>query len=420
MRNARMFLILFSFALIGVALVGVYFAPWSPTRQTAEDGQRPSAAQTTASRSADAQPSQKQTTEKRPSFDIVRAEPDGSLVMAGQAQPGWTVIVESNGQEVGRTKADDFGEWVLSPQRKLSKGEHSLSLMERAPSDGRVIFSKQRLALSLSDPQAGQPLVALTEEGKGTRVLQMPAPSEESTVASAAVTTAPSRSDDIAASVAPAPDETAIAEAADKIGFTSIDYEEVGAKSMLFMNGHGKPDSQIALYVNNTRVGIVTADATGRWSFSGNRILEAGTNVLRADLMAADKDAEAGSGFKDGKVLARAEVRFERKPRPTTAALFDEKIASYQTGEPGTSGDTVSGQVGSGPASASQNGGIAAEAETADGGTKVVVVRQGDTLWQIAERHYGDGAKYTQIFRNNKNQIRDPNWIYPDQRVNLP
>jgi len=419
MRNARMFFILFSVALVGVALLGLYFVQWSPQTRTAEDGQAGTAPQASASRSADAQSTQDETTEKRPSFDIVRAERDGSLVMAGQAEPGWTVIVESNGEEVGRTQADDFGEWVLSPERKLSEGEHSLSLMEKAPSDGRVIFSKQRLALSLSDPKAGQPLVALTEEGKGTRVLQMPSPSEESAVATAAVTTAPSQTDDIAASVAPAPDETAIAEAADKIGFTSIDYEEVGAKSMLFMNGHGKPDSQIALYVNNTRVGIVTADATGRWTFSGNRILEAGTNVLRADLMAAEKDAEAGSGFKDGKVMARAEVRFERKPRPTAASMLDEKVTSYQTGEPGASVGTV-GQVGSNTASASQSGGIAAEAETADGGTKVVVVRQGDTLWQIAERHYGDGAKYTQIFRNNKNQIRDPNWIYPDQRVNLP
>jgi len=41
-------------------------------------------------------------------------------------------------------------------------------------------------------------------------------------------------------------------------------------------------------------------------------------------------------------------------------------------------------------------------------------------LWQIAQRYYGDGAKYTQIFRNNRKQIRDPNWIYPNQRFDLP
>ena len=36
------------------------------------------------------------------------------------------------------------------------------------------------------------------------------------------------------------------------------------------------------------------------------------------------------------------------------------------------------------------------------------------------EVDYGDGTKYTQIFRNNRAQIRDPNWIYPEQRLQLP
>jgi nucleoid-associated protein YgaU len=46
-------------------------------------------------------------------------------------------------------------------------------------------------------------------------------------------------------------------------------------------------------------------------------------------------------------------------------------------------------------------------------------VRRGDTLWQIAQRHYGDGGRYTQIFQNNKGQIRDPNLIYPSQRFSV-
>ena len=50
----------------------------------------------------------------------------------------------------------------------------------------------------------------------------------------------------------------------------------------------------------------------------------------------------------------------------------------------------------------------------------VIVVRNGDTLWQIAQRHYGDGAKYTEIFKSNRKQIRNPNWIYPSQHFELP
>jgi nucleoid-associated protein YgaU len=51
---------------------------------------------------------------------------------------------------------------------------------------------------------------------------------------------------------------------------------------------------------------------------------------------------------------------------------------------------------------------------------RVIIVRRGDTLWQIAERHYGSGSKYTQIFQTNKGQIRNPNLIYPSQRFNVP
>jgi nucleoid-associated protein YgaU len=54
------------------------------------------------------------------------------------------------------------------------------------------------------------------------------------------------------------------------------------------------------------------------------------------------------------------------------------------------------------------------------GGGDVHVVRRGDTLWEIAENAYGGGWRYTVIFKNNRKQIRDPHWIYPNQRFRLP
>src|SRR5262245_57692168 len=46
----------------------------------------------------------------RPTFDVVRAEPTGDLLMAGRAEPGWTVTVESNGKQIGKAVADANGE----------------------------------------------------------------------------------------------------------------------------------------------------------------------------------------------------------------------------------------------------------------------------------------------------------------------
>jgi hypothetical protein len=48
------------------------------------------------------------------------------------------------------------------------------------------------------------------------------------------------------------------------------------------------------------------------------------------------------------------------------------------------------------------------------------VVKAGDTLWSIAERHYGAGRRYKRIFAGNRRRIRSPHWIEPCQRIYLP
>ncbi|MDH3580432.1 MAG: LysM peptidoglycan-binding domain-containing protein, partial [Hyphomicrobiales bacterium] len=49
-----------------------------------------------------------------------------------------------------------------------------------------------------------------------------------------------------------------------------------------------------------------------------------------------------------------------------------------------------------------------------------ILVRRGDTLWHIARRRYGRGIRYTAIYRNNRDQIRNPHLIYPGQEFRLP
>lgn len=49
-------------------------------------------------------------------------------------------------------------------------------------------------------------------------------------------------------------------------------------------------------------------------------------------------------------------------------------------------------------------------------------VQKGDTLWKIAESHYGKGkgGKYTVIFEANKPMLKDPDKIYPGQNLRIP
>jgi colicin import membrane protein len=48
------------------------------------------------------------------------------------------------------------------------------------------------------------------------------------------------------------------------------------------------------------------------------------------------------------------------------------------------------------------------------------VVARGDTLWQIAETYYSNGERYRAIARVNRENISDPDLIFPCQKVYLP
>ena len=47
-------------------------------------------------------------------------------------------------------------------------------------------------------------------------------------------------------------------------------------------------------------------------------------------------------------------------------------------------------------------------------------VKSGDTLWAIAKTYYGNGAQYPKIYNANTNIIKNPNLIYPGQKLVIP
>ncbi|HUH48969.1 MAG TPA: LysM peptidoglycan-binding domain-containing protein, partial [Mycoplana sp.] len=49
-----------------------------------------------------------------------------------------------------------------------------------------------------------------------------------------------------------------------------------------------------------------------------------------------------------------------------------------------------------------------------------VIIRRGDTLWQIARRVYGQGVRYTSIYLANEDQITNPDRILPGQIFGVP
>lgn len=85
-----------------------------------------------------------------------------------------------------------------------------------------------------------------------------------------------------------------------------------------------------------------------------------------------------------------------------------------------------------GPALAQQFGGTPQTMASSDGtrtfqqapltqsNSNSVIIRRGDTLWQIARRAYGQGVRYTTIYLANEAQIANPDVIQPGQIFGVP
>lgn len=60
------------------------------------------------------------------------------------------------------------------------------------------------------------------------------------------------------------------------------------------------------------------------------------------------------------------------------------------------------------------------EPEAAPPAEQSYTVESGDSLWAIAERHYGDGSQWSRIFEANRDQLDNPDLIQPGQVLRIP
>ncbi len=138
-----------------------------------------------------------------------------------------------------------------------------------------------------------------------------------------------------------------------------VDYDEAGN---LALGGQAKPGATVRVYLDNGLLGEATAADSGRWTLRPDHPVAAGTYRLRVDQIGGD-----------GKVTARIELPFVRS----------EHLAEAN-------------------------------------GNQSVIVQPGNSLWRLARRSYGSGPSYTIIYEANKDQIRDPDLIYPGQVFTIP
>ncbi|WP_298982343.1 LysM peptidoglycan-binding domain-containing protein [uncultured Roseibium sp.] len=150
-------------------------------------------------------------------------------------------------------------------------------------------------------------------------------------------------------------------------------------KDTVYVAGTGEPGSSVRVYVGDEFQGEAQVNSSGKWLVQGSKNIAEGDVEVRADLIAGD-----GSS-----VDARAAVTFEKEE--------DKQIVLTKVVATG-SGDTGDGQ--------------GAQVKKS---LPVVIIRKGDNLWRISRRLYGDGVRYTTIYKANTDQIRNPDLIYPGQ-----
>jgi len=61
-----------------------------------------------------------------------------------------------------------------------------------------------------------------------------------------------------------------------------------------------------------------------------------------------------------------------------------------------------------------------AAGEPATDGGRSYTVASGDTLWRISELMYGSGSHYMKIFEANTDLLKDPDHIFPGQKLRIP
>jgi hypothetical protein len=143
------------------------------------------------------------------------------------------------------------------------------------------------------------------------------------------------------------------------LALSSVDYDKEGG---IILSGQAAPGTALRIYLDNEELGTAKADREGHWTLKVEKSVLPGVYTLRVDELTPK-----------GKVDRRVELPFERAS-PEDLMFTEGKV----------------------------------------------IVQPGNSLWRISRFIYGEGLRYTVIYEANRNQIRDPDLIYPGQIFEVP
>ena len=310
-----------------------------------------------------------------PTFDLVRVEKDGSALVAGAGAATATIVLNIDGAEIASVPTDGRGKFVAMFNLAPSTAPRLLSMIMRM-ADGTLVPAAATVAIAPT--VAPEPQVAMA----GAE----PVPEIGTELAAAPETQAPAALliTEEGAKVLQSAESAPLA----LVSNVTIDTISYGADGAVQLAGRGKASSALRFYLDNAVLAEGRIGPDGNWSETLPEIAP-GIYKLRVDQL-----------DETGKVTSRFETPFKR-----------ETVAALALAANATSADTATSDA-------------APAAEGTDAQAPVrpvsVTVQPGFTLWRIARETLGEGMLYVQVFDANKDQIRDPDLIYPGQVFAIP
>lgn len=385
-----------------------------------------------------------------PSFDTVRVEADGSVLVAGRAGAGASVAVLVDDAAAATAEADNKGAFASLFTLAPSENPRVMTLVATAP-DGSQIASEGSVVIG---PVAAPEVVASANPDTAP---ESPADAPQAgdaiqddtneTPVGADEVEAPEETE-LAAETEPEAPEVLIIDSAGvrrqtdagPVANIVIDTIGYGPTGNVEITGRGTVGHFARVYLDNTETADVRISEGGGWAAVLADVAP-GLYTLRVDQLDGA-----------GKVTSRFETPFQREARedvlaalqpedpaagPTDAGAKTDLAASDSPSAsaisapqadqapkpdeaPEAQGDTAPAL----PVTGSATGDIAAP--TADSTPRpatraaIVTVQPGYSLWRIARENYGDGLLYVKVFEANQKQIRDPDLIYPGQIFTIP
>ncbi|MBB4007412.1 Ig-like domain-containing protein [Allorhizobium taibaishanense] len=306
-------------------------------------------------------------------LQITAVELEGDKIfVAGNAQKGRTVTAYADGKQIGSSDVDQKGHFVVEGQMPLSVGQHIVSV-DLKDANGKVTL---RASVPFNRPEGDQVAVVAPEAKPG-------------------------------ASAGPVTPATVDSNLFDRQRDTLA--KSFALLSNLFADGKTPALENLAASRSALEFAL-KAVADFRPTPSTDPTVSAFMTQM------AGKASEALVALKQ---VPQASVTAMASALPNLKSLVDaalepvpSNVAQAQAQTQVLAAQTLSPGDGSTPPTLSQA--PLTESKNA------VIIRRGDTLWQISRRVYGHGVRYTTIYVANAEQISNPDLIEPGQTFTVP